>query len=395
MASLSDMLLQASMRSPNAGAGTTIAILVSFLLEAALKTWKGRRSAYRKLADDLAGWAVFAGDNPCVPVADGLRPRGVLGKALAVLPICHIPAKTGPVPDGPAVEKALGRAWAFMHGFRFGNRYQYAKRLLRNEGIDFKVSQGFMHGFICVQQSELAHARAVLGDAGLPVPALLVDTPMTINARHLDALGMGSQELAQALEGRGFDASAREESDEVVVTFDEAHDAAALTSALCALQGEPEPVESVGKPQTGLGNEPDGEEIDNDLPAEPLHDYYKPVTDAQVGVIDRLMEKGKIDETHGEDLMGMTSGQITDYLNAHPDLGVPKLERNYKNGPHPYSGPEKGGAAQTQTPRHMASNSLSRSARDAAWLSEVAEASAGAASDRTLVKAEHVEAPGH
>lgn len=335
MASLSDMLLQQNMRNPRPSAAQTVLLLISMLAEAGFKAWAGRRSAYKKLASDLGDWRVFSKDNPYEPVGDRLRPRNpVLNILSRVQPVCFAePSSQELIPsEGKRSLRArLARAGRTIH---FHNKYSYAKRVLRKEGINFKVSRGFWNGFICVRASDLERARQALSDAGLDVPVLMGEVPHTVDA---GAYGMGGDELEHRLTEVGFDAAAH--GQEVIVTFDKDHDPVLLATVLARIAQEDAAqdaeAERAGENSPSRG----GRERERETPSKDTADghgrsYDSPMTARQRKLVDSYLADGLVPDDVKDGLRALrTTGEVTDFLNAHAaDLGVETLDRRYRGG---------------------------------------------------------------
>lgn len=335
MASLSDMLLQQNMRNPRPSAAQTVLLLISMLAEAGFKAWAGRRSAYKKLAADLSDWRVFSKDNPYEPVGDRLRPRNpVLNILSRIQPFCFSEPASQELVPAEGKRGLRARLVSVARTTHFHNKYSYAKRVLRKEGINFKVSQGFWNGFICVQASDLERARQALTDAGLDVPVLMGEVPHTVDA---GAYGMGGDELERRLTEMGFDAAAHEQ--EVIVTFDKNHDPVLLATVLAKITQED--AEQDAAVEQARENAPSraGQERGREAPSKDAADghgrsYGDPMTARQRVLVDSYLADGLVADDVKDGLRALrTTGEVTDFLNAHAaDLGVETLDRRYRGG---------------------------------------------------------------
>ncbi len=293
MSSLSDLLLQQSMRNQN-GAATALLILTSMLIQSAAKAWGERSRGYARLAADLEGWEAVSRNNPYVPVSDALfsGPKP-LRPLLHLVPVTHV--RQG---------RAAGRKGNPLAGWRFGNRFRRVKRLLRKEGISYKVSQGWFEGFICVQQSDLERAREVLAAAGVMLPTLMADTPVNIDPSKLGLADADA--LETILKARGFDALSRE--GEVIVTFDSEHDPTLLSSVLMEIPSRG----GAAAPEAGKGDGP----------------ARRPVTEPQRKLLKDIEGRDGVAEELKKELRGLsTQDEVTAFLNAHAEeLQVEKID---------------------------------------------------------------------
>lgn len=378
MASLSDMLLQQNMRNPHPSAAQTVLLLISMLAEAGFKAWSGRRSAYKKLAADLSDWRVFSKDNPYEPVGDRLRPRNpVLNVLSRIQPVCFAKPSSqelAPTEGKRSLRAHLARVARTTH---FHNKYSYAKRALRKEGINFKVSQGFWNGFICVQASDLERARQALSDAGLDVPVLMGEVPHTVDA---GAYGMGGEELERRLTEMGFDAAAHEQ--EVIVTFDKDHDPVLLATVLTKISQEGAAQDAAAEQASENAPSHGGREKEREAPSKDAADvhgrsYGDPMTERQRKLVDSYLADGLVPGDVKDGLRALrTTGEVTDFLNAHAaELGAETLERKYKGG-------SRG---------HADLSAAERAGGEANRKEAVARASGEA--DKTVVKEKPTEAP--
>lgn len=334
MASLSDLLLQQSMRNPHGGVGQTILLLISMLVEAGFKAWSGRRSAYAKLAHDLDNWRIISKDNPYTPIGDALRPRNpVLNVLSRIQLVCYVQPESQAAKDNKGKTSTLARVKHVARGIHSHNRYSYAKRLLKKEGIGFKVSQGAWRGFICVQESDRDRARQALSDAGLTLPVLMGDVPHTVDA---EALGMSGDELARRLSEIGFDAAAHDQ--EVIVTFDKAHDPVLLATALTQITQEGAAQDAAAEQANGHDRKQGGREREREAPVKDAsrargQNYNGPITDKQRALIEKLLAVGLVSDALKDDLRSLkTTGEATDFLNTHAEeLGTGELRRDYRN----------------------------------------------------------------
>ncbi len=296
MSSLSDLLLQQSMRNQNGGAATTLLILTSMLIQSAAKAWGERSRGYARLAADLEGWETVSRNNPYVPVSDALisGPKP-LRPLMHLVPFTHV-----------RQARAAGRKDNPLAGWRFGNRFRRVKRLLRKEGISYKVSQGWFEGFICVQQSDLERAREVLAAAGVMLPTLMADTPVNIDPSKLGLADADADVLETILKARGFDALSRE--GEVIVTFDPGHDPTLLSSVLMEISSRG----VAAAPEAGKG---DGH-------------ARRPVTEPQRKLLKDIEGRDGVAEELKKELRGLsTQDEVTAFLNAHAEeLQVEKID---------------------------------------------------------------------
>lgn len=381
MASLSDMLLQQNMRNPRPSAAQTILLLISMLAEAGFKAWAGRRSAYKKLSADLADWRIFSKDNPYAPVGDRLRPKNpVLNVLSRIQPICFATPASQELALAEGKLTPRARAVYAARRVHFHNKYSYVKRLLRKEGISFKVSQGFWNGFICVQASDLERARQVLADAGIDVPVLMGEVPHTVDA---GAYGMSGDELARRLAEIGFDACAHEQ--EVIVTFDKGHDPVLLATVLAELAQEGEAQDAAAEQARENAQARGGREREREAPVKGAEgtrgrSHGDPMTVRQRKLVDSLLADSLVPAELKDELRTLkTTGEVTDYLNAHRgELGVEELDRKY------------GAGKPAQDGHHANLDAVERAHGEA---EQKTAAARGDEADKTAVNEKPVEAP--